>query len=215
LIKPKENLFTQLSNRGFKEKLFKWTFAFINTKNLKYIDTFSDKIIITYRGFYMNCVSEKFEKVLQCYEKYYDINRENPVSPFSAEAIFQSHTEQYFLTKAAKLSEIDSREYVFFSCKDEVTSSELLRLDEMAWNEGLSRIKPSSSHRNSDITLIIIAEKAASDAFSLARKLKHYKSYSFGFKGWSNYRVVLLETSSGRIACNRMGNSLKKIFSNI
>ena len=156
-----------------------------------------------------------FHRVLHSYEAYYDINTASPLSPFAAEATFHSHTEQYFLTKAAKLSEIESSEYVFFALIDSLSHEELLQLDERAWLEGLSRVNPSTNHRNSDVTLVVIADKIDEKAFSLAKKLKHYKSYSFGFKGWSNYRVILLEISSKRLAYNRLGSSLKKIFSNI
>ncbi len=155
------------------------------------------------------------EKILSAFSLYYDINKENPSSPFAAEATFHSHTEQYFLTKAAKLSEIESSEYVFFALTDSLSQEELLQLDERAWLEGLSRVNPTTNHRNSDVTLVVIADKIDEKAFSLAKKLKHYKSYSFGFKGWSNYRVILLEISSKRLAYNRLGSSLKKIFSNI
>ena len=156
-----------------------------------------------------------FHRVLHSYEAYYDINTASPLSPFAAEATFHSHTEQYFLLKEAKLSEIESSEYVFFAHTDFLSQEKLLQLDERAWSVGLSRVKPTSSHRNSAVTLVLIADKVDESAFNLVKKLKHYKSYSFTFKGWSNYRVILLETSSSRIVHNRMGSSLKKIFSNI
>ena len=157
-----------------------------------------------------------FERVLHSYEAYYDINTTSPAYPFQAEATFQSHTEQYFLVKEAKLSSIESAEYVFFyTCGGCLLKEELFSLDETAWKEGLSRVKLSANHRNSDVTLVIIADKVDDDVFPLVKKQKHYKSYCFTFKGWSNYRVILLETSTKKLAYNRLGSSLKKIFSNI
>ena len=116
------------------------------------------------------------EKTLTAFSRYYDINTENPTSPFVAEASFHSHTEQYFLLKEAKLSEIESSEYVFFAHTDFLSQEKLLQLDERAWSVGLSRVKPTSSHRNSDVTLVLIADKVDESAFNLVKKLKHYKS---------------------------------------
>ena len=59
-------------------------------------------------------IPQALEQVLDAYKKYYTINRETPVSPFLAEAEFRLHDEQYFLIRSARISEVDSRELVFF-----------------------------------------------------------------------------------------------------
>lgn len=65
--------------------------------------------------------SEALQKILHSYAAYYNINQENPTEPFSAEAVFHSHNDAYFLVKSA-------------------------------------RVKPHTNHRNTDISLIIIAD---------------------------------------------------------
>lgn len=155
------------------------------------------------------------EKVLEAYTRYYTINRETPSSPFAAEAVFHSRGEQYFLVKSAKLSESESNEYVFFAVEDEVDAAALQRLDRAAWTEGISRVNPHNGHRNSDVTLVILAEHISKESFSYIRKLHHYKSYRYGFQGWSSYRVIALESSTGQLACNRQGQSLRKLFQSI
>ena len=155
------------------------------------------------------------DKVLRAYEAYYNVERENVKPPFAAEAVFRSHDEQYFLVRSVKLGEAESNEYIFFAEAEHLTEEALRDLDEAAWTEGLSRVTPHSNHRNTDITLIVIGETVAEEAFSLAAKLQHYQSYRFGLQGWSHYRLVVLEESSGRMAFNRQGQSLKKLFNNI
>lgn len=159
--------------------------------------------------------TEIFDKVLRSYEAYYDVKRETAEAPFQAEAIFRSHDEQYFLVKSARLGEAESNEFVFFSNVDHLDAAQLQMLDEKAWETGLGRIRPHAEHRNSDVALIIVTERADADVFALASKLKHYKSYRFGLQGWSHYRLVVLEASSGRVTYNHQGRSLKKLFSNI
>ena len=54
------------------------------------------------------------QKLLHSFERYYNVREECVVAPFSAEAEFHSHSEQYFLVKSAHVADIDSNEYVFF-----------------------------------------------------------------------------------------------------
>lgn len=135
--------------------------------------------------------------------------------PFAVEAEFATHDEQYFLLKSAKLFESDSKEYIFFATEEQLTFERLTELDEKAWSECMSRVRPVQGHKCTDAALIILAEKIDDDAFSAVRKIRHGKSYRFGIYGWSNYRLIAVELSSGRVAHNRLGESLKKLVSNI
>lgn len=155
------------------------------------------------------------KKVLRSYEAYYNVNRDTAKPPFVAEAVFRSHDEQFFLMRSVKLGEAESNEYVFFATSDHLNVGELREFDEAAWSKGLARVKPHSNHRNTDITLVILGNTVTAEAFALIPKLQHYKSYRLGFQGWSHYRLIVLEESSGRMAYNRQGQSLKKLFSNI
>lgn len=152
------------------------------------------------------------QKLLCSYQRYYDINTETPSAPFCAEAVFRSHNEQFMLVKAAKIADIDSNEYVFFAQEDGLSFDRLKELAELAWNIGLGRTKPYYGHRNSDITLIAVCERADEEIFSEAKKMKFYKSYCFGLYGWSNFRLVVYEVSSSRTVSNWQGRDLKKLF---
>ncbi len=159
---------------------------------------------------------EVLEKLLCSFKRYYNIKTGDEVeAPFVAEAIFRSHNEQYFLIKRAKVADINSNEDVFFYHTDNMDLESLYDIDKCAWERGLSRVCPDESHRNSDVTLIILADKIETNAFKAVHKIKHYKSYLFGFHGWSNYRLVAIELSSKNVAYNRQGQNLKKLVGNI
>lgn len=161
-------------------------------------------------------VTEALDKILCSFTRYYNIKKGDEVeAPFSAEAEFQSHNEQFFLIKRAKVADIDSNEYVYFYAADEVDYDTLQNLDETAWNRGLAKVVPSYSHHNSDVTLVIVADKLSSEAKVAIPKIKHYKSYKHTLHGWSYYRLIALELSSGNLVYNRQGQSLKKLVSNI
>ncbi len=159
--------------------------------------------------------AEALETLLKSYRRYYNIIRENVTEPFAAEAVFHSHNEQYFLVKSATLSEADSHEYVFFATEEKLDLERARKLDETAWETGMSRVKPHNSHRNSDVVLVILAEEITPEAREYLSKLKRSKSYRFSLQGWSNYSVIAMETSTGQLSYNRRGRDLKKLFRNI
>ncbi|MBO7420478.1 MAG: hypothetical protein J6U06_05100 [Spirochaetaceae bacterium] len=159
--------------------------------------------------------ADALSKLLLAYKRYYNITQDESVQPFSALAEFHSHNEQFFLVKAAKVADIDSNEYVFFALQDELTVESLIKLDGLAWETGLSKVIPSSIHRNSDVSLIIIADKISDEAKNAIKKIRHYKSYRFSFWGWSNYSLIAFDMSAKSLAFNRRGKDLKKFFINL
>lgn len=155
-------------------------------------------------------------RVLHAFERYYDIKHTEDVTPpFTAEAEFHSHDERYVLVRAAKVAEIDSHDFVFFAETENLTEEQLAKFDEAAWQTGISRVRPTFIHRNSDVTLVILADIIDKDVFKKIKKLRHYKSYCFSFKGWSEYRVLAYEISSGKVVCNRIAHGLKNLVGNI
>lgn len=153
--------------------------------------------------------TEMLEKLLKAYGVYYDVERRHPAPPFAAEAAFRSHTEQYFLVRRARLAEAESNEYVYFAVEDALTVPLLRALDGAAWNAGTARIAPHRDHRNSDVTLLVLASRVDPDAAALVPKLKHYQSYHFGFQGWSHFRLAVVEADTGEIYCNRQAKTLR------
>ena len=155
------------------------------------------------------------KKMLRSFAAYYDINTETPAAPFAAEAVFHSHSDAYFLVKSAAIGEAESYEYVFFASVDQLDSSLLASLDQTAWDTGISRVKPHSSHRNTDVTLVVAASSVTEEAKAQIPRLKHYKNYRMSLHGFSHYHLIVADLSSGDLTCNRQGRSLKKLFNKI
>ena len=164
------------------------------------------------------------EKLLKSFESYYNINTSEVEAPFAAEAIFNSHNEQYFLVQAAKLADIDSNEFVFFyshhnhepdSCDEALSAEKVSEVTRIAWERGLSRVNPYYGHRNSDVTVIFLSDKISDESFKKIKKLNLYKSYKFGLYGWSGFRALAYETSTGRAVTNRRGSDLKKLVASL
>lgn len=160
-------------------------------------------------------LTEGLGKILQSFQQYYNIKREEVTPPFAVEAEFHSHEQQYFLVHSATISEAESNEYVYFATVENLEEEILHKLDQTAWKAGCARVIPHANHRNSDVTLVILADRMSEEAKKTVSKIKHYRSYRLTLEGWSHYRLVALELSSGQVVCNRQGQSLKKLVSNI
>lgn len=156
--------------------------------------------------------SEKLQKILKSYQRYYNVYTENVPAPFTAYAEFSSHSEQYFLVKEAKITDIDSNEFVYFYNSDSISLEKIQELSETAWNNGIAKVKPDFSHRNSDVTLIIITDNIDEDILKQCKKIKYTKSYAFTLKGWSNFRLAVHCTKTGKTSSNRLGKDLRKLF---
>lgn len=153
-----------------------------------------------------------FEKLLKSFEHYYSITQDDTVLPFDAHAEFVSKGEQYILVKAAKIAQIDTNEFVYFKNVPSIDFSQLQQLAEKAWDLGQSRIKPYYGHKNSDITLIVIADKLNDDVKKNIKKIKFSKSYKCGLYGWSNFKLAVKELSSSDAWSNRLGSDMKKLL---
>ncbi|MCD8084042.1 MAG: hypothetical protein LUE86_11180, partial [Clostridiales bacterium] len=160
-------------------------------------------------------LQDALRAVTHSFERYYNVRRENVTYPFAAEAEFHSHDENYYLIRSLKLFESESKEYIFFAAEDELTAERLVSLDQIAWGEGLSRVKPREGHKSTDVALIVLAEHVEDAVWKQTPKLRHYKSYRFSLYGWSQYRLAVIEISSGRVATNRRGRDLRKLVSMI
>ncbi len=154
-------------------------------------------------------------KVLSSFERYYTINSDSAAVPFDAEAVFHSHGEQYVLVRAAKVADIDSHDYAFFKQVENLTSADLAQYVQAAWKVGLSRVTPCSGHRNSDVTLVILAGHVDPDTIKPIKKARLYTSYKFSLWGWSNFRLIVKDLSSGNVYHNRFAESLKKVLVHI
>lgn len=159
--------------------------------------------------------NEALEKILNSFTRYYNVKTSDVEQPFCAEAEFHAHGEQYILVKSAHISDIDSNEYVFFASEDSLDEERLSELDKTAWERGLSRIKPYYGHRNSDVTLFILADRVSDGVAKIAKKIRHYKSYHFSIYGWSHYKLAICDCSTEKCTFNRMGKDLRKIVSKL
>ena len=152
------------------------------------------------------------KKLLPAFSQYYTLKETDITPPFSAEAEFRSHNEQYFLVRAAHIADIISNEFVYFAALDDLDSGKLQELAGAAWQAGLAKVHPHEGHRNSDVTLIILTSHIKPETKNQIKKIKFYKSYKFSLHGWSHFKLAVAELDSQEIYFNRFGKDYRKLL---
>ena len=155
------------------------------------------------------------EELLHAYGGYYDIRRESKVPAFAAEAEFSLHDEQYFLVRAARISEADSREIIFFALTGDLDAQKAQELCTLAWEEGQSRVNPEPNHHSTDIGLVILADSVSKEAAKAVKQFSRSRSYRLGLRGYSRFRVVAYDLTGNVTVRNKMGDTLEKVISDI
>lgn len=167
---------------------------------------------------------EIFEKLIDAYAGYYNIERardkteegrDKVPEPFDALGFLANEAQQYFLVKAAGIADVNSYEYVYFKKCRSLDPDMLQELDRTAWEDGISRVKPYSGHKNTDVALIVTADELTSGVREAVPAYRHSKNYKLGLYGFSNYRLVVIEARSGLILTNRRGKDLRDFVTHI
>lgn len=147
------------------------------------------------------------EALLDRYAAYYDVERCSE-GDLVARAEFHSRGEKYLLTRAVNLWSVEDHEYVFFFSGGSLGRKELEHAHGLSIAEGMSRIEPSSEHRSSLITTVLIYDSIDDACVEEIKSLKLHRDFGFMLKGWMDYRIAALEASSGRSASNRAGRDV-------
>lgn len=155
------------------------------------------------------------EALLRSFQRYYDLKTDGVDEPFAAEAEFHAHSEQYLLVRAAHVADIDSNEYVFFAVTATLTADYAAELARAAWERGIARVRPYYGHRNSDVTLVVVADCIESSAVTRIQRLRYAKSYKCSLYGWSSFRILAYEAATGRAVYNRRGKDLRALVSGL
>ena len=158
---------------------------------------------------------EIFANLLKAYERYYNIVRDGCISGFDATGFLSNEAEQYFLVRSARTAFIRSYEYVYFKKCESLGTDELKNLDRMAWEDGMAHVRPSAEHKNTDVALIIVADRVSQDVKDSIVSYKHSRNYKLGFFGFSNYRLVVMESLTGTLLTNRRGRDHKDFYAQI
>lgn len=149
--------------------------------------------------------------LLRAHEAYFDVTDGYSFGgrDFAGYAEFRSHSEQFVLVKRAKLWEADAYEYIFFDTVEHVDSGWVDEAFRFMTNEAIAKVEPDENHMMSFVSLVAIADTVADEAKAKIRKTRFRKSFKFGFRGWADLRMAVIDLASMDVVTNGMGKEMK------
>ena len=74
-------------------------------------------------------------------------------------------------------------------------------------------VTPSDEHMSTIINGIYIGDKGFSDeAIKVGKKFKSHKTFAFGFKGFCDIRLFLIDLAENKLYTNRDGKAMKSFY---
>ena len=150
----------------------------------------------------------RLDRILEQYSAYYDVTRIGGDGRPAAVAVFHSRGERYLLTRTVNMWAVEDHEYVFFFSVDGLDDSTYRNCMDISLSRGMEMIHPSSEHRSSTITSIIICDSISQSVTKEIKRHSHHRSFRMILDGWMDHRVVAVPKLSDGIVSDRFGREV-------
>ena len=142
---------------------------------------------------------EAVDRLCDVYAGSYDVTRcEENEHALAATMDFYATAEKYVLSKKAKLWQANSFEYVYLFNVPHLTKEIYERCEKLAYEQGMARIQPNSTHMYTYITALFVCEL--------------YKSFKLSYWGWMDFHTGLVVLPEEKISTNASGHSAAQVF---
>ncbi|MBA1333647.1 MAG: hypothetical protein HPY66_0040 [Firmicutes bacterium] len=121
--------------------------------------------------------------------------------------------EKYILSKRFTIYGFENNEYCLIKCAEQV--------DDDAIDAFIDRIKsavdrfiiPHEEHMSSIVTgVLVVGHTPGRQLINKVKKFKFHKGFAFGFKGWADIRLILVDLSTGEVVTNKKGRDVEKFY---
>lgn len=152
------------------------------------------------------------ERLLAAHETWFDVERNYGFEGrvFPGYAAFHSEAEQYVLTKRAKLWGVNVHEYMFFVLEDCLTRDKLEAYRDIMTSKALKKVQLNDEHMTSYLSLVVVTDSLAPGVAEQIKKTRFRKNFAFGFKGWADLRLAVVDLANRSVITNGQGRTLRK-----
>ena len=156
---------------------------------------------------------EAVDRLCTIYQSQFDITRcQEEQQPLAATMDFYATSEKYVLSKKAKLWEAKSFEYVYLFNVPHLTREIYEACEKLAYEQGMARIQPSSTHMYTYITALFVCDSCDEDARKALKRCKLYKSFKLSYWGWMDFHTGLVVLPEEKISTNASGHCAAQVF---
>lgn len=155
------------------------------------------------------------EKINNKLRRHFDIERDFLYKDIKIDlfAKYFLRNEKYFATKKVSIYAFENNEYCFIKYFDQLNDEKIQNFIEYLKFAVDDFITPNSEHMSSVITGVIVTDKEFDrDITNVVEKFKFHKSFAFGFKGWVDIRLILVNLGNNEIIINKKGKEVKEVY---
>ena len=155
-------------------------------------------------------IDKYLDKLEERYHHYYDVERNFNFSnvSFPLYARYFERNERYIGTKKMVVYGMEQNEHVFFQVYNTISLKDVEEFTALLESAALELVTPTEDHMSSLVRGVMLTKHAPSkEVMGKVKKYKFYKSFRFGFHGWVNIglNVVDIDHLHERSYHNKVG----------
>lgn len=156
------------------------------------------------------------EKIENRLTNYFEIERnfeyDNEIIDLKGK--YSCENFKYVLSKKVNLYSFENHEFVFAKEFENLDINKLNSFIDTIEKSVEDFVQPSETHMSTDITgvLVVYNELEDSEIIKRVKKYKFYKSFAYGFKGWTNIKLVLVNIHNKEVITNKRGKEVSKVY---
>ena len=157
---------------------------------------------------------EYINNLKEMYRSYFDLKENTEIADKKFDLYAFSHikNEKYFATESLKIWEYAKYEHCLIN-KINTSESNLLPDKNFLKNAVDEVIELHRNHKQSYLTLIKISENGIDqDQVENIQNFSYSKSFYFGFRGWLDLRLIVVDLKNNKVYTNEEGNKVKNNY---
>ncbi|PAB57550.1 hypothetical protein [Anaeromicrobium sediminis] len=147
---------------------------------------------------------------------YFDINRNYfyDEKHMNIMATHNCKNSRYFMSKRVNIYSFENNEVIFLKDYEHINLDILNSFIKTLESSVDDFVTPSDEHMSTDITGVLVVGKGEidEDLIKRVKKYKFYKSFMFGFKGWVNIKLILVNVNDKKIITNKKGKGARSVY---
>jgi hypothetical protein len=153
--------------------------------------------------------SEYKAKLKDSLEAYFDVCLDKKLidRKFDIYANFNARNAKYMVSKKAEIYAYKSNEYVFYkNLNESIHKGFSKKIKEYFLNNTNELFNLDEEHMSSIVNVIFTTTGGITEEIiKEIQSFKLFKNFSFGFKGWMNTRLIVIDLNSNEIYTNKFG----------
>ncbi len=151
-------------------------------------------------------------------QRSFDIARDHSISGarYDLFAEFRMRNEKFILSRKAVIYAFENNEYCLMRYMPELAAGDVPRYTDDIVRAVVELVKPDGEHMSSVLTGVLVFGDGKEDIIAKAaedvRKFRYHRSFSLGFRGWVDIRLLLVSLKEGVIAANKRGEQVSKVY---